>query len=239
MTPSPSIAMCCNVYNDAPALRGLLETSARFFDELFVIHSGPGDARSTDGTIELCEEFGVRLVFDDIQKGFGVIRSRLIHDHGCEWGMILDADERFFPMLPEMDCGGDPLRAIPRGLPCHQGETLRRVISDPRAMAIRTTRRHWHDFSMTRPTQNWFEDRDHQLRIVRNVPEIGYEPDRKMHERLIDSRTGRDPAFYEQDDYLGPFHDHFHMHFRKSQPGKKEANEQNYSRLERGETMTP
>jgi hypothetical protein len=238
MTESPSIAMCCNVYNDVSPLRGLLETSARFFDELFIVHSGPCGARSNDGTIELCESFGCRIVFDDIQKGFGVIRSRLIHEHGCEWGMILDADERFFPMSPELDCSPD-LIASPRPLPCHQGDTLRRIIADPRAMAIRTTRRHWHDFSMTRPTQNWFENCDHQLRIVRNVPEIAYQSDRVMHERLIDSRTGHDPVFYEQDDYLGPFHDHFHMYFRNTEPGKKEANEINYSRLERGETMLP
>lgn len=238
MNNPPSIAMCCNVYNDAAPLRGLLETSARFFDELFIVHSGPGGARSNDGTIELCESFGCKIVFDDIQKGFGVIRSRLIHEHGCEWGMILDADERFFPMLPELECSDD-LVAHPRSLPCHQGDTLRRVISDPRAMAIRSTRRHWHDFSMTRPTQNWFENRDHQLRIVRNVPQIAYQADRVMHERLIDSRTGHDPVFYEQDDYLGPFHDHFHMYFRTTEPGKKEANELNYSRLERGETMMP
>ena len=73
--------MSCNVYNDVIALRGLLEMSSEYFDELFVVHSGPNGAYSTDGTIELCEQFKVKLVFDDIDKGFGVIRSRLIHEH--------------------------------------------------------------------------------------------------------------------------------------------------------------
>lgn len=245
MTP-PSIALCVNVYQDAIALRGLLEIGARYFDNLFICHSGPGGARSTDGTIELCESFGATIVFDDIQKGFGVIRSRLIHECGCEWGYIADSDERFLPQVNMMDCAGT--EEYP-GVPApnltvtikpeiiDQGTRLKWLASLPQFDAIRATRRHWFDFTMRKPTQNWMINRDHQLRIVRNRAEIGYERDRRMHERLIDSRTGGTPKFAEQDDYGGLFIDHFHMAFRRSQPGKKEANEQNYGRLERGEPM--
>lgn len=241
-----SIALACNVYQDAMALRGLLETGARYFDNIFILHTGPGGARSTDGTIELCESFGISPIFDDINKGFGVIRSRLIHDCGCDWAILLDADERFFPQLPAMVCEGTeayPQQPSPNLTVTHkrdiidQGAHVKNLISNPETMALRSTRRHWFDFSMKKPSQNWLHNRDHQLRIVRNVKEIAYESERFMHERLVDSRTGKDPFFANQDDMGGPFHDHFHLHFRREQPGHKEWNEQQYDRLSRGERM--
>lgn len=245
---SASIAMCCNFFNDALALRGLLEVSAPFFDNLFCINSGPGGAASTDGSIEACEQFGATVVFDDIQRGFGAIRTRLIHDCGCTFAFILDADERFFPQLPQYHCEGVenyPEHPTPNLSSfrrehevCNQGKLLKRLTEDPAVMAIRSTRRHWFEYGMRRPAQNWLLNRDHQLRIVRNIPEIGYETGRVMHERLIDTRTGSTPHFIAQHDYDGPFHDHFHLFYRRTQPGKKERNEENYQRLERGETMT-
>lgn len=251
-----SIAMVCNVYQDAKALRGLLETSAPFFDNLFIVHSGPNGAYSTDGTIEICEQFGATVVFDDISKGFGAIRSRLVHDCGCTWAMILDADERFYPTIPILHCEGNELltnpaadqprpnlsvhQRRPGGQPgeiLNQGQILRDLIKNPEWMAIRTTRRHWYDFSMRHPSQNWLKINDHQLRIVRNTPDIIYKTNVLMHEQIIDNKTNKIPNFPKQDDYFGPFHDHFHLFFRHTQPGYKEFNEQNYQRLERGEKM--
>ena len=244
-----SIALACNVYNDAAALRGLLESGARYFDNLFIVHSGPGGARSTDGTIELCEKFGATLVFDDIDKGFGAIRTRLIHDCGCDWAFIMDADERFFPQLNVLECVGEGDWGGPSSptLPnltvtvkkdvIDQGAHVKNMITNPEVMAIRSTRRHWFDFTMRKPTQNWHKNQDHQLRIVRNLPEIAYASDIRMHERLVDSRTGKDPKFVTQDPVGGPFHDHFHMAFRTAYPGSKEWNEQQYARLSRGEKM--
>ena len=191
---------------------------------------------------------GATVVFDDIQKGFGVVRSRLIHDCGCSWAFLADADERFFPKLPVMHCEGvehypeveNPnLSSFKRDEVLDQGAKLRRLIADPANMAIRTSRRHWFDFAMRKPTQNWLRIPDYQLRIVRNHPEIGYKSDVRMHERLVDNRTGEDPVHATNDPYEGLFHDHFHMHFRRTQPGKKQANELNYGRLERGEAMLP
>jgi hypothetical protein len=236
------------VYQDANALRGLLELGASYFDNLFVVHAGPQGARSTDGTIELCEKFGTTLVFDDIERGFGTIRTRLIHECGCEWAMIMDADERFYPQTRVLECEGtdnnyrpgDPppeLRAIVTDRVIDQGGHLRNLMKIPHIMAIRATRRHWMDFTMKRPTQNWLKNRDHQLRIVRNLPEIGYVKKVKMHERLVDTRTGEDPVFVPQDDEGGPFYDHFHMAFRTAYPGTKEWNEKNYYRLTHDEPM--
>ena len=244
-----SIALACNVYNDAAALRGLLESGARYFDNLFIIHSGPGRARSTDGTIELCEKFGATLLFDDMDRGFGAIRTRLIHDCGCDWAFIMDADERFFPQMKVLECHGeddwkgpsDPhppkLTVTEKSDVIDQGAHVKNTIRNPEVMAIRSTRRHWMDFTMRRPTQNWHRNQDHQLRIVRNLPEIAYASSIKMHERLVDSRTGKDPKFVMQDPVGGPFHDHFHMAFRTAYPGSKEWNELNYARLSRGDRM--
>lgn len=244
-----SIAMCCNVYQDAAALRGLLETSAPYFDALYIVHSGPGGAYSTDGTIELCREFGVKLDFDDIQRGYGAIRTRLLHGCGCEWAFILDADERFHPLLPVMTCEGtesypkhpEPkLTVTKKSDIINQGAHVKNLINNPETMALRTTRRHWFDFAMTKPSQNWYGpegNKDHQLRIVRNHPRIRYETSRVMHERLLDERTGKDPKFVAQDEHGGAFHDHYHLHFRRTEPGKKEWNEEQYARLSRGEKM--
>ncbi len=101
-----SIACCINVYQDVIALRGCLENASSFFDNIFVIHSGPNGAFSTDGTIELLEKFGIKPVFASINDGFGVIRSRLIHECGCEWGFILDCDERYYPIQHKLSCSG-------------------------------------------------------------------------------------------------------------------------------------
>lgn len=238
--------MSSNVYNDAIALRGLLETASQYFDELFVVHSGPNGAYSTDGTIELCEQFKVKLVFDDIDNGFGVIRSRLIHEHGCEWAMILDADERFHPTMPQLICEGDatwdignplvrPNLTVTHGPDINvQGYALKEIIKNDQIMAIKTIRRHWMDFTLKNPTQNWSLIQDYQLRTVRNVPEINYISNVKMHERILDATTGMEPV-HNANDELVIFHDHYHPFFRNNYPGTKQFNEQNYQRLERGE----
>lgn len=249
---SVSIAACCNVYQDASALRGMLETASSYFDNIFIIHSGPNGAYSTDGTIELCEEFGIKPIFDDISKGYGVIRSRLIHECGCAWAFILDCDERFHPLIPVLKCDGDeewnPAKGFDRFMDLHvtdtgevsnQGKMLKIVIQNEQWMGIRTIRRHWMDFSMKHPSQNWIKNKDFQLRIVRNDPNISYETNRKMHEHLKDSRTGQDPVHATGDEYTGFFHDHYHLAFRgpKIHRGKKEFNELNYDRLNRGMPM--
>jgi glycosyltransferase involved in cell wall biosynthesis len=243
----PSIAACLNVYQDAAALRGALECAAPYFDNIYVVHSGPGGAHSTDGTIELCEQFGATIVFDDINKGFGVIRSRLIHDCGCEWAFLMDADERFHPQLPVMYCTGDQMwdanrvgttnRSVKTNDVINQGKKLRELCARKDIDAVRSSRRHWYDFGMNQPSQNWFHVKDHQLRIVRNIPEIQYRGDVKMHERLLDTRTGADPRFAEQCDIGGIFHDHYHLFYRRTQPGHKEWNEQQYAKLQAGGAM--
>lgn len=240
-----SICLAVNFYNDAIALRGLLEIGARYFDNIYTICSGPGGAKSTDGSIELVEQFGGTVKFDDIQKGFGVIRTRLIHECGCDWAYILDCDERFLPLVNMMTCEGtesypqvaDPkLTVTVRPEVINQGAQLKHIITQPDIFAVRMTRRHWFDFTMRKPTQNWMLNRDHQLRCVRNVPEMHYETKRVMHERLMLGNSF-DIPYATQDDLGGIFTEHHHMFYRRTQPGKKEENEARYLKLERGEPM--
>lgn len=243
-----TIAACLNVYNDALALQGALESAARYFDNIFVIHSGPGGALSTDGTLEILEDFGIKPVFADIAEGFGVIRTRLIHECGCDWAFLLDADERFFPFQRVLRCAGtdrfpavqEPkLRVTEYPNLVSPGLHLRDLIRHKHFDAIKTIRRHWFDFSMKRPCENWEQIKDWQMRIVRNVPHVGFERGTRMHERLIDYRIGQAPAHFTADGVGEPVHDHFHMHFRHARPGHKEANEANYRLMEAGQAMMP
>lgn len=242
------IAACYNVYNDAAALRGSLELAAPYFDNIYVIHSGPDGCLSNDGTIELLEDFGINPVFMDLREGFGVIRSRLIRECGEDWAFIMDADERFFPSIPVMRCGGTeryPAQPKPSLTVTKYpelvapGHYLRDLIHRKDIDAVKTIRRHWFDFSMTRPAENWEIIKDWQMRIVRNTPRIGYLPGVKMHERLCYLDTREEPKHATAHDQGGPFHDHFHLFYRQAQPGKKENNEANYLRLEQGEPFTP
>jgi len=161
----------------------------------------------------------------------------------------LDADERFHPTMPQLNCEGDATWDLGNPLVRPnltvtntpnvniQGYALKELIaSNDSLMAVRTIRRHWLDFTHKNPTQNWNLIPDYQLRTVRNVPEINYQSDVKMHERIIDGRTGNEPL-HINDDSLLIFHDHYHPFFRNNYPGTKQFNEQNYQRLEKGEKM--
>jgi len=163
----------------------------------------------------------------------------------------MDADERFHPQMKALDCKGNgewnianpgqppKLTVIEQEHVIDQGSHIKNLMTNPANMAIRATRRHWFDFTMKRPTQNWMTNQDHQLRIVRNLPEIGYSVKVLMHEQLIDTRTGKTPVFAHQDPVGGPHFEHFHVAFRTAYPGTKQANEKNYERLSRGEPMLP
>lgn len=214
----PSIGVVANVYQEAHALPGWLESAARFFDSITIYHTGPNGRHSTDGTIELCERWGVRLFFGSINPGFGVVRTEAVHLCDTEWVMILDADERFHAVMPLLTYENDPdtleLYAQVHDDIVNQGQRLRQLIANPDLDAICTGRRHWHDMTWTKPTQDWFNIQDLQLRCVRNIPEVGYRSDVRMHEQIIDSRLGTAPRHVEPDRIRGPFHDHYHMFFQ-------------------------
>lgn len=68
--------------------------SAAFADELLVLDSG-----STDGTIELAEKLGARVVVDPLWRGFGPQRQHAQTLVSHDWIFWLDSDERITPAL--------------------------------------------------------------------------------------------------------------------------------------------
>ncbi len=239
-----TIGLVCNLYNEANALPGWLETHAPFFDHIGVYHSGPQGAKSTDGTIEILEKWKIPITFGSIDAGFGVVRNATFRCSPCDWVMLLDADERFYPVHRKMVCEGEStpyneVDAILQTYDFHdlkttlpnwenlarlganlrvfiegaydQGARLREIIQrNPDLDAIPTIRRHWHDFTFRRPTQNWHTDPDWQLRLVRNDPRIHFDAGTRMHERLVGVKDS-----YNADMFYGPFFDHFHFTFKR------------------------
>lgn len=220
--------MACNVYNECNAIHGLLESASQFFDELYFLHCGPGGAYSNDGTIETIRKWGARIEFDSIDSGFGAIRTKLVHQSRTDWVMILDADERFYPMVPLLDVEGVekyPDVKVPNTRALNprwhnQGEQLRRLMDGPWDV-IRTSRRHWFDHTWTRPCQNWHDIADWQARVIKNNGTIGFDQNVKMHEQIRHLRGGHVNMWQGNAKDDGPYHDHFHCFYKPMEPEQR------------------
>ena len=241
-----STACAINVYQDNFALPGALENAAQWADNIFVIHASPDGKPSTDGTLETLAAWGIKPIMADIMEGFGVIRTRLIRECGCDWAIIMDADERYVVNGKVLRCHGNdqfPSTMNPQNSVevidqsfCHW-RWLKGVIdgAGDDYDAIRTCRRAWMDMSMKRPAQNWHKHSDWQLRIVKNREGIGYTTDVKMHERLIDFTTGVEPKIFQIDDTeRGLFVEHYNCFFKQMEPAQNTEDAQTYDRLDAG-----
>lgn len=261
----PTLGLVANVFNEVNALPGWLECHLPFFDDVRVTHAGPQGARSTDGTIELLERWGVPIDFDSIDDGFGAVRTRTIRRSPCDYVMLLDADERFHQIHRIMVCTGEstPFNEVDailasydfrdmkammsnwenigklgaklqvstqdHPLPYDQGEMLRGVLDTYKPDAVVAVRRHWHDLTFKRPTQNWHEVPDWQMRIVRNTDSIFYDTSIRMHEHL----TGAVDV-YRPDPTRGPFMDHYHFWFKRMEPAQREHDVRIYNAINDG-----
>lgn len=259
---SVSLGLVANVYNEVNALPGWLETHTSFFDDIRVTHAGPQGKYSSDGTIELLEKWNIHIDFDSIDDGFGAVRSRTVQRSPCQYVMLLDADERFYPVHRVMVCTGQstPPSEVDAILQTYdfrdmkammsnwenigrlganlqvdiketynQGARLREILEGYQPDAVMSMRRHWHDFSFRRPTQNWHEVPDWQMRIIRNDPSIHWDHAKKMHEQL----TGAVNIF-RSDITRGPFFDHFHFTFKRMEPYQREHDVRIYNAIHDG-----
>lgn len=217
-----SIAACCNVYNEANALPGWLENVSAWADHVTVYHCGPGGERSTDGTIEMCEKWGVDLRFGSIDEGFGVARTKMVTMCPTDWVAIMDADERIYPFAARLTCSGNdrypdvaaPNLTVHRGGVYNQIAALQELIDGPHD-AIVCSRRHWFNFHADKPCQNFQQHPDWQARILRCAPYIGYRSEVRMHEQLIDARHGGTPAWFQPTAAdCEVFFDHYHCFFK-------------------------
>ena len=77
-------------FNEAEKVRAAIE-SVQWADEIILI-----DSWSTDGTAELAEKLGAKVVQVEF-KGFGDLRNQAIAACAHEWIFSLDADERCTP----------------------------------------------------------------------------------------------------------------------------------------------
>lgn len=219
---SQTIAACCNIFNDAHALSGWIESASQWADHITVYHTGPQGEHSTDGTIEIAEAWGVDLKFGSIDEGFGCVRTKMVTMCPTDFVAILDADERIQKVAPRLVCFGDERYPDVPHPDLHVQETgvydqiaVLKSLLRPEFDAIVTSRRHWFNFHWDAPCQNWFHHSDWQARILRCVPWVQYRADIRMHEQLVDVRSGTAPRWYQPTvENCEVYFDHYHCHFK-------------------------
>lgn len=79
--------------NEAMVIGPCLASVEGLADEIVVLDSG-----STDGTPQVCRQYGARVVDTD-WPGFGVQKQRAVAAAAHDWVLCLDADERVTPAL--------------------------------------------------------------------------------------------------------------------------------------------
>jgi hypothetical protein len=119
---------------------------------------------------------------------------------------------------------------VTQGEVCNQGAWLRAVIKDSDLDAVKVVRRHWHDFTFRRPTQNWHTDPDYQMRLLRRNDSIRFAQDTRMHERVEGAEKVHDPDFTR-----GPFFDHYHLFFKKMEAEQRQHDLAIYNAINNGE----
>ena len=93
-------------YNEAEKIRAAVET-VLWADEIVVV-----DSHSTDGTPQIAESLGARVVQVPF-TGFGDLRNRAIEACRYEWIFSLDSDERCTEAVR------DEILALLSGSPSH------------------------------------------------------------------------------------------------------------------------
>ena len=152
--PEPLLSVVVITKNEAARIEACL-ASVAFADERIVVDSG-----STDGTAEIAQGLGARVVVTDDWPGFGVQKQRALDRATGRWVLSLDADELVTPALAAS------IRAVVAGSGSTRGYELSRV---SRFMG------RWIRHGA------WYPDR--VLRLFRR--EAGrFSPDR-VHERVI------------------------------------------------------
>jgi glycosyltransferase involved in cell wall biosynthesis len=79
--------------NESARIRRCLE-SVRWATEIVVV-----DQCSTDGTADVCREYGARVVVRDMRAGFGEQKNFALAQASQPWILSLDADEEVTPAL--------------------------------------------------------------------------------------------------------------------------------------------
>jgi glycosyltransferase involved in cell wall biosynthesis len=81
-------------YNEAQNIRRTLE-SVKWVDEIVIVDSG-----SADDTVQICKEYGARIIHEG-RIGVAKVKNIAIEKASGEWILSLDADEPIEPALAE------------------------------------------------------------------------------------------------------------------------------------------
>jgi glycosyltransferase involved in cell wall biosynthesis len=91
----PKLTVTLITLNAARQLEACLASVRDWADEIVVLDSG-----STDGTVELAESFGARIIVQP-WLGFGPQKNAAVEAASNDWVLCLDADERVSPPLAQ------------------------------------------------------------------------------------------------------------------------------------------
>lgn len=258
-----TIGLVANVFNEANALPGWLETHTPFFDDVRVLHAGPQGSYSHDGTIELLERWRIHHEFCAIDEGFGVVRTRALRMSPCDWVMLLDADERFYATHRVLHCTGQgtPQQEVDwilqsydfRGvnLPNWEnvaklGANLQVVVEEAYTQGDRLREvisSGIYDAIVT-IRRHW-----HDLKCTRPTQDWNTHPDWQMRtvrnhpDIRFDSGTRMHERLvgvgrqYQSNTLYGPFFDHFHFTFKRMEEKQRSHDLAIYDAVHAG--MTP
>lgn len=244
-----NISVVCHFHSEPHALPGFISEAEKTFDQIVLVSSAPDGVKPDEETIEIAKKSGHKLIYDTISQGFGALRSRCISYGGGDFTCILDADERIFASVPHLRCSGTgkfpettkPDLKVSQIGTIDQRSLLREQFNRLRGedMALCVSRRHWFGApgEFGRPCQNWNDHPDWQLRLLRNSQWICYDPDVKMHERLVFTPTWSDPLRGNANLDRGVFIDHFSHHFRAMEPEQNSEDIAIYESLQPGVTQ--
>jgi glycosyltransferase involved in cell wall biosynthesis len=90
---TPRLSVVLITRNEAARIRRCLD-SVRWADELIVV-----DQHSTDGTGEICREYGAKVFLREMGAGFGEQKQFAVDQATGPWILSLDADEVVTPAL--------------------------------------------------------------------------------------------------------------------------------------------
>lgn len=247
----PTIGVASTFRDEHNALPGFLEMATSFFDAVFLADCSSDMSPSSDGSLDIIRQWGLPdPPLWDLSKGFGSVRSQLVHNSPTDWTVVMDIDERMFVTLPELTCLGaesypdvahPDLQVKAIGTFNHFERLVGAILEAERAgkKAVRFCRRHWFSPGFKEPTQNWTINRDYQLRCMKSRSGIGFTEIPRMHEHAWDFALNRDPEYVLDDALHGPFVEHYHCHFKKMEPDQRRADIATYDALHHSDTHTP
>ncbi|KKL70112.1 hypothetical protein LCGC14_2108180 [marine sediment metagenome] len=251
--------LCLSVHakNEGLILPGWFEAHQGLAEEFLLVDTG-----STDNTIEIGERWKAHIRRQDIEQGFDVVRTYCIteaRELGCEWVIILDADERLYRILPEFTLVEEPTEidmttlwpaggsapthckyeAVQTGAYYNQHDIIRGLLEDPFCVAYNTRRRHWFDLEMRRPCQPWCPVPgtetegidDWQRRFCRTDKDLKFI--RKVHEWLRRPDGGEPEPILDAEQV---YFDHFHVPAKAIYPDRADEVNALVARLREADT---